>query len=273
MKAIKHFKFVKFFCCILLAGIVLLSGCDRFLKQEEKPVKRVGQPAEKESVDPDKALKARIDAGILNLQAGDPQRALHHLNKAREWNDKSSDLHNAFAMLYRFEGDTSKEEEHYKLALKYNKKDPKVHHNYGSFLCTHQRYDEGIKQLQLAANDYSYEKRFQSFENLGLCAIKENKKKLALNSFQRAYRIDNKMPVTILNLSILELEKGNNQKAYTLFKEYIGLERHTAQSLWLGIRLERVFGDKNALASYELALRRLFPGSNEFQLYQSSIAQ
>jgi len=273
MIALKGFKLVKTFSCILLASVVLLSGCDRFLKQDEKPVKYASNPNEKEKVDPDKALKARVDAGLLNLQAGDPQRALHHLNKALAWNDKSADVHNGFAMLYRYEGDAKKEEEHYKLALKYNNKDPKIHHNYGSFLCTHKRYDEGIKQLQLAANNYSYENRHQSFENLGLCALKTGNKELALNSFERAYRINKKKQVTILNLSILEFEKGNNQKAYDLFKEYKVLGGNTAQSLWLGIRLERVYGDKDALASYELALRKLFPGSKEFKLYKSSITQ
>ncbi|MDQ8037071.1 MAG: hypothetical protein REI12_06580, partial [Pedobacter sp.] len=45
----------------------------------------------------------------------------------------------------------------------------------------------------------------------------------------------------------------------------------TPQSLWLGIRLGRQLGDnKDALASYELALRRLYPGSPEYKLYQDS---
>ena len=271
MRAVKRFKLSKFSSCILLGAFVLSSGCDRFLKQEDKPVKFNSKPKVKEAVDLDKALKARVDAGILNLQAGDPQRALHHFNKAREWNNESSDLHNGFAMLYRYEGDAKKEEEYYKLAIKYNKKDPKIHHNYGSFLCDQQRYNEGLKQLKMAAGNYSYKNRHQSFENLGLCAIKEGDRELAFNSFNRAYRIDKEMPITILNLSMLEFETGNNQRAYRLFKKYMGLDRHTAQSLWLGIQLERIFGDKDALASYELALRRLFPRSNEFQFYQSSL--
>lgn len=260
-------------CSLFLTTLLLLTACDRGLKSEDPQVNSFNKPKIKAAVDPERALKARVNAGLKNLEAGDPQRALFHFNKAMEWNEKSSDVHNAFALLYRYEGDVAKEEEHYKLALKYNGKDSKVRHNYGSFLCTHGRYEEGIKQLKKAANNYQYENRIQSFENLGLCEKKNGNAEAATVAFQRVYRIDQKRPVTVLNLAMLEYEKGNNQRAYQLFQSFTNLSRHTPESLWLGIQLERIFGDKDALASYELALRKLFPGSKEYQLYRNSLGQ
>lgn len=44
----------------------------------------------------------------------------------------------------------------------------------------------------------------------------------------------------------------------------------SARQLWLGIRLQRILGDKNKQASYELALRNLFPGSPEYKAYKAS---
>ncbi len=272
MKAIKPINLAQICGSLLLGSVLLLTACDRGLKSEDSQLNNQKKSAVKR-VDADKALQARVDAGLKNLEAGDLQRAMLHLNKAMEWNDKSAEVHNAFALLYRYEGDVEKEEKHYKLAVKYDGKDAKVRHNYGSFLCTHGRYNEGIKQLKMAANDYQYENRVQSFENLGLCAKKNGDSETATAAFQRVYRIDQKKPVTVLNLAILEYEQGHNQKAYQWFQLYLGLSRHTAESLWLGIRLERVLGNKDALASYELALRRLFPESKEYQLYQSSLGQ
>lgn len=273
MKLIKRINLAQICGSLFLGSLLLLTACDRGLKSEGSQANNYNKAKVKKAVDPERALKARVDAGLKNLEAGDSQRAMFHLNKAMEWNNKSAEVHNAFALLYRYQGDVEQEEKHYKLAVKYDSKDSKVRHNYGSFLCTHERYNEGIKQLQMAANNYQYGNRVQSFENLGLCAKKKGDSEAAAAAFQRIYRIDQKRPVTVLNLAILEYEQGHNQKAYQFFKRYLGLSRHTSESLWLGIRLERVFGDKNALASYELALRRLFPGSKEYQLYQSSLGQ
>jgi len=47
-------------------------------------------------------------------------------------------------------------------------------------------------------------------------------------------------------------------------------EMANAQSLWLGIRIERRMGDQNALASYELALKRLYPDSEEYKAWAAS---
>ena len=43
-----------------------------------------------------------------------------------------------------------------------------------------------------------------------------------------------------------------------------------ARGLWLGIRLERIYGDTDALASYELALKHLYPDSPEYKAYLQS---
>jgi len=76
---------------------------------------------------------------------------------------------------------------------------------------------------------------------------------------------------TLLSLSKLKFEEGSNDVSMELYKRYLSLAKQNSESLWLGIQLERVFGDKNALASYELALRKRFPGSNEFTLFQESL--
>ena len=49
------------------------------------------------------------------------------------------------------------------------------------------------------------------------------------------------------------------------------LSDHTPQSLWLGIRLARALGDKDALASYELTLKKLYPGSRAYTKYKESL--
>jgi type IV pilus assembly protein PilF len=45
---------------------------------------------------------------------------------------------------------------------------------------------------------------------------------------------------------------------------------HTPHSLWLGIQIERVLGDRNALSSYGMLLRNNFPAAEETKLYLKS---
>ncbi|NNG13883.1 MAG: type IV pilus biogenesis/stability protein PilW, partial [Gammaproteobacteria bacterium] len=42
------------------------------------------------------------------------------------------------------------------------------------------------------------------------------------------------------------------------------------QGLWLGIQIERKMGDKDAVASYALSLRKQFPDSEEAHLLRES---
>ena len=272
MKALKRKNMQSLISGLLVVALFFTGGCASFSDKDSKP-KITPEAKIKRKVDSDEALEARVAAGLKNLQVGDNKRALMHFNKARQWDEKSALLHNAFAMLYRAEGDTEKEEEHYLLAIKYDKKDPKIRHNYGSFLCVNDRYDEGIEQLQLSAGDYQYNNRDQSFENLGLCAKLKGDYDFAEKSFLKAYRINKNRPVSILNLAIIEHRKGDNQKSYELLKKYMESNKHTPESLWLGIQLERIFGNKDAVSSYALVLKKFFPGSKEYKLYQNSLSQ
>jgi len=44
--------------------------------------------------------------------------------------------------------------------------------------------------------------------------------------------------------------------------------QQSARGLWLGVRLARETGDRDAEGSYALALSNMYPDSAEFQAYQ-----
>ena len=57
--------------------------------------------------------------------------------------------------------------------------------------------------------------------------------------------------------------------ARAYLQRFLEVSKHTAASLWMGIRIERQLGDKDAIASYKLALRNNFPDSNEATLLEA----
>jgi len=266
MQGVKKF-FLLFVVAMVMSGCSSLSTEKKEEKNaaEDKPLPKLRQLNKVE------AVKAHLKAGVASLESGDMSRAHRHLKRALELDDKSAEVHNALAIFYQVEKDNAQEEKHFKRALALDSDNPSINHNYGSSVCRQGRYDEARKYLTKAASDYRYGKRAETYENLGRCEILAGNTVAAESAFEDAYRLNQKLPKTLLGLASIKFGKGQNKSAYDLYQKFAQLSKQNAESLWLGIRLERIFGNKDAQASYELALRQLYPGSKEYQLYQSSL--
>ena len=216
------------------------------------------------------AVKAHLTAGVGYLETGEMGSAHRHLKRALELDESAVDVHNTLAIFYQLERDKGQEEKHFKRALELDENNPQVKHNFGSSLCRNGRYDEARKLLTEAAASYSYGKRANSYENLARCELRSGHKAKAESAFNNAYRLNRKLTITLLALSKLNFDNGKVEIAYRYYKEYLALSTQTPASLWMGIQLERIFGDHDALASYELALRNRYPSSKEYQQYLKS---
>ena len=67
----------------------------------------------------------------------------------------------------------------------------------------------------------------------------------------------------------LSLEDKNYVAARSYYAGFSQQARQTPQSLLLGIRLARVFEDRDQAASLGLQLKRLYPGTPEYLQYLS----
>lgn len=243
--------------------VLSLAGC---APVEEFPVNN--------KVNPRGAALDRVSIAMQYLQKDEIEQAQRHLQKAVESDPKSPEVYNAYGLLYEAEGDLKKAEKSYKRAISLRDDYSTARNNYGVFLFKHNRHKDACKHFERASEDMSYERRDAAFENFGRCLLKVGDKQRAEKAFQRAIRINDTLAVSTLELAALRLERGDNEQARAGYARFLELNQgrsQTARSLWLGIRLERIFGDKNALASYELALKRLYPNSEEYQQYLKSV--
>jgi len=65
----------------------------------------------------------------------------------------------------------------------------------------------------------------------------------------------------------LSFANGNYLAAKKYFAGFAErVEDPTAEQLWLGVRIERRAGDRNAAASYAVQLRKRYPEARETQL-------
>ncbi len=221
--------------------------------------------------DPDKSLKTYVTLGTRYLQQGEMEDASRTLMKARDIDPDNPQVNNALALFYTIEGEPEQVEKHYQKALDEDPDFSSARNNYAAFLFAQKKYQKALKQLKIVAKDYRYPRRFQSFENMGLCYLKLGDEKQAEKALQRALQLNPRLPKAQLEMAAISFKKQDYQAANFYFSQLNRMKvKPTPRKLWLEIQLNRVLGNKNKLASLELALKNLFPNSREYQLLTAS---
>ncbi|MFA0810704.1 type IV pilus biogenesis/stability protein PilW [Microbulbifer epialgicus] len=237
--------------------IVLLGGCVT-----------TGAPDRKE-VNFEKALETHVQLGLRYLQSGNNRElARRHFNKALELGRKNPLAHHGLALLYQADGELKVAESHFKKALRYGDNFPMARTNYGVFLFKQERYKEALEQFRHASTDLTYNRRFFALVNYGRTAVQLGRLEDAERAYTRALALNANLPVAMLELAELKFKAGDYAVAKQYLDKYSENNRQTPQSLWLGIRIEKVFGNRDKERSYALALKNLYPYSAETLKYQ-----
>lgn len=246
-----------------MVGLLLLAGCTEVVVEDSA-----------RKLDPTAAARDRVAIAADLIRQGEDDKALGYLQQALKAAPDLPEAHNVMAVLLERDGNVKGADREFRKALRLRDTYTQAHNNYGSFLFRQKRYKDAARHFEAAAGDITYANRALAFEGLGRSAWMQGDKVRAEQAFVRALNLDGNLPVSILYMGEIAYDKQNYEGARSLYRRYLELTREspqTAQSLWLGIRLERRFGDRDALASYELALKRLYPGSPEYEQYQMTL--
>lgn len=222
-----------------------------------------------EKADPEKALERRVELARKYIGERDWENAKRNLRLAYEINPNSAEVHEAFALVYQSTGEFELAEQSYKTALKLDKNFSRARNNYAAFLYSQARYQEAEKQLVLVTQDTLYSGRPRAFINLGLCRVQLFDSQGAEEAFRRALTMDRANSIALLELAHLRFDAGDFATAQRYYDTYRTVVRQqSARGLWLGIRLARENGDRDAEGSYTLALSNLYPDSPEYQAFK-----
>ncbi len=250
-----------FVSLVLACLTVLISGC---VTETTGPVREA---------DPEKQLNALIKLGNGYIRNGEYTRAKENLNLALTLDPRSPQVHTAFARLFQLEGETKLSEQHFKKAISAASNYSPARNNYGVFLFAEGRYEEAVKQLSVAAEDRFYHLRPQVFENLGVSYLQLDKITEAENAFERSIRLNPTQSRALIEVAEIRFNQLNYVESRMFYRRHMNASQPSARSLWLCIRLARIFEAQDQEASCALTLRNVFPGTAEFRRYQSTIAQ
>ena len=220
--------------------------------------------------DPQKTLSYSIQAARNYIQQGNWEAAKRHLKTALEIDDRNADVHETMAQVFWNTGEFEQAELHFRRAISLDGKSSRVRNNYAAFLYQQKRYADAEVQLEKVADDLLYEKRSEAFVGLGRVRLKLKKYREAKDVLERARLMERNSMLAVFELAEAYYQLGEYSKSQELYDAYRQqLNAQTPGSLWLGIRLADKFGDHNAQASYALALKNLYPRSEEYLEYMS----
>ncbi|MEX2489756.1 MAG: type IV pilus biogenesis/stability protein PilW [Pseudomonadales bacterium] len=244
---------------LIMAG--LLAGC------VTETNSRSGDRNEKEM------LQSQVSLGVGYMRNGNYDRARENLEAALEIDSRSPEAHNYLGLLNQLEGDLETADDHFTKAIRYNRNYAAARNNYGAFLYAQKRYEEAIEQLEVAARDRTYRNQSQVYENLGISYLKLGDDRAAEEAFRQAIAITRAQPRALLELAVMEYEDGNYEQARSLYSQFKEVSRQSARSLWLGIRLARIFDNEDEEASLSMALKNIYPDSPQYKAYKRTTSE
>ena len=217
----------------------------------------------------EEAREAYVQLGLGYLQQGMTEQAKIPLGKALEFNKIDPDTNAALALVFQSEMEPELAEQAFNTALSGRPTDTRILNNYGSFLFEQQRYQEAYGQFQKASADNLYPERSRVYENLGMTSLKLGQREAGRQQLEKALRLNRHQPRALLEMAELSYEDRHYVPARDFYDRFSLLSGQNARSLLLGARLASVFDDRTPTANHGQQLKRLYPGTPEYQQYLS----
>ncbi|KZN41436.1 type IV pilus biogenesis/stability protein PilW [Pseudoalteromonas luteoviolacea] len=238
-----------------------LSGC-----VTETRYANSNKPVVQKKTDNQDAAKTRIALALQYLGAGNNTQAKYNLDRALKLAPKLPLSHYALAYYFEQVGENEKAERAYIQALKFGPNDPNTRNNYGTFLCRIGEYDKAAEQFFKAIDIPSYLRVAESYENLALCAVRQDNFDLALDYLKRALDHNSqRQSVLILTASIF-YAKSELHKAEEVLKLYANKGFVSARGMLLEHLLVSRMGRLQYAQELETLLLQTYPKSLEAQL-------
>lgn len=210
-------------------------------------------------------VRARIHTELAThyFLRGQYAVALEGVDAALKADADYAPAYNVLGLVYAELREDAKAEASFKRAIALQPNYSEAHNNYGWFLCQRGRYDASLAQFELALANPLYASPESALTNAGLCSLQKGDHKAAEDYLQRALRRLPNQPQALVALADLHARDGRLLSARNLLKQAAAITQLDARGLWLGVRVERMLGDRASEASYASQLQRRFPDSEE----------
>ena len=252
-------KLLTFWCAVFLLGTAVLSGCANKADVAGATAGRGEMVTESDESGERKRARIRIELALGYFEQGKPTIALDEIKQAIIADPIFADAYSLRGLIYMRLNDYAIAEESFNKALSINPKGSDVLHNLGWLKCQQTDYAQAFALFARALSDPQYGERAKTFRALGLCQERDGKPGEAESSLLKSYEYDAANPVTGYNLASILYKKREYLRAQFYIRRLNNSELANAESLWLGIKVERRLSNLDAVAQLATQLEKRCP--------------
>jgi type IV pilus assembly protein PilF len=257
------------FCaCLLVVGLTGISGCTT--KSGRSGTGSGGAEIVTDSDEPElrKRARIRLELAVGYFEQGQTTIALDELKQSIAADPTYAEAYSLRGLIYMRLNDYRFAEESFRKALTMSPQDSNVMQNLGWLLCQQARYPEAQQLFSQALSNPQYGERAKTFRAQGLCQVRAGLRAEAELSLLKSYEFDAGNPVTAYNLATLLFQRGDFVRAQFYVRRLNNTELANAESLWLGVKVERRMENGDAMQQLAAQLVKRFPQSREATAYQ-----
>jgi len=251
--------------CLSGSAIVGLQGCASNATGMGSNTDLVTESDEPEGR---KRARLRLELAVAYFDKGQTTDALDHLKQSISADPTLFEAYNLRGLIYMRLNDLALADESFRRAMSINPKAASVQHNYGWMLCQQARYSDAMQMFANALGNPAYGDRAKTWMAQGLCQQRAGQLADAESSLARSYELDAGNPITAYNLALILFQRGDFVRSQFYVRRLNNSELANAESLWLGIKVERRMENREAMNQLASQLRKRYPQSREFSAFE-----
>lgn len=255
----------KSFLCILVFNFV--AACASPSNESSKGAGTDLATASDET-DVQKRAKIRLELAVGYLEQGQTNVALDEVKLAIAADPRSADAFSLRGLIYMRLNDFGLARESFNRGIQINPRDGNILHNLGWLACQESRYAEAALNFDKALASPSYAGQSKTFLVKGICLLRSGDTKQAENNFLRSFELDASNPITTFNLANLLYKRNDLTRSQFYIRRLNNNEYVNAESLWLATKIEKKLGNNQGMLQLSDRLRKQFPTSREFGLFE-----
>ena len=191
--------------------------------------------------------------------------SLQELAQALKADSGYAPAYNMLGLVHGELREDQRAEENFRHAIERLPQFSEAHNNFGLFLCQRKRMKEALDQFEVALSNSLYASPEKALTNAGACSLEQGDLATAERYYLRATKRAPGHASAQLGLAEVHYRQGRWLAARALLRQLTEQAEVSPQALWLGVRIERRLGDREAEANYGAQLRRRYPESMQTQ--------
>jgi type IV pilus assembly protein PilF len=246
---------------------VALMGCAGGAMSASTPTEL---PTAQDDTPERKRARVRLQLAASYFQDGKNAVALDEVKQVMQTDPSFSDAYNLAGLIYQALGQPDLAEQHFQRAIELDPRDGSPLHNLGWLQCQQKQYAQADQSFTQALAVPGYADRAKTLMAQGICQNWAGNAAQAVGTLKHSYDLDPGNPVTAYNLALLLFNQGQYDDARPYIRHLNGSDMANAQSLWLGIKIERALGNRPVMQQLGAQLQQRFGDSHEALLYERS---